>query len=110
MKANLLIFGCFAAGILLGFCGMEPTWMHRSDLSVALLSVLIFQVGIGLGANDNLKEVVRSIRPRMLLSPSSRLSDRSSSPPAPRCCRAADRLRSVWPSEADSATTRSRRC
>lgn len=69
MKANLLIFGCFAAGILLGLSGMEPAWMHRGDLSILLLSALILQVGVGLGANDNLKEVVRAIRPRMLLLP-----------------------------------------
>lgn len=69
MKANLLIFGCFAAGIVLGITGIEPAWTHHPDLSVGLLSVLILQVGIGLGANDHLKEVVRSIRPRMLLLP-----------------------------------------
>ena len=69
MKANLLIFGCFAAGILLGISGLEPQWMHRPDLSMVLLSILILQVGIGLGGSDNLKEVVRSIRPRMLLLP-----------------------------------------
>ena len=69
MKANLLIFGCFAAGMLLGILGLEPQWMHRPDLSMVLLSILILQVGIGLGGSDNLKEVVRSIRPRMLLLP-----------------------------------------
>ena len=69
MKANLLIFGCFAAGIVLGLTGAEPAWLHHPDLSVGLLSVLVLQVGIGLGANDNLKEVVHAIRPRMLLLP-----------------------------------------
>lgn len=69
MKANLLIFGCFAAGIVLGLTGAEPAWLHHPDLSVALLSGLVLQVGIGLGANDNLKEVVHAIRPRMLLLP-----------------------------------------
>ncbi len=69
MKANLLIFGCFAAGILLGISGLEPQWLHWPDLSMVLLSILILQVGIGLGGSDNLKEVVRSIRPRMLLLP-----------------------------------------
>lgn len=69
MKANLLIFGCFAAGIVLGLTGVEPAWLHHPDLSVGLLSVLVLQVGIGLGANDNLKEVVHAIRPRMLLLP-----------------------------------------
>ena len=69
MKANLLIFGCFAAGILLGISGCEPLWLHRPNLSVMILSVLILQVGAGLGANDNLMQIVRSIRPRMLLLP-----------------------------------------
>lgn len=69
MKSNLLIFGCFAAGILLGLSGLEPQWLHHPDLSVLLLSALILQVGIGLGASDNLKQVIRSLRPRMLLLP-----------------------------------------
>lgn len=69
MKANLLIFACFAAGIVLGLSGSEPQWLHRPNLSVMLLSVLITQVGLGLGANDNLKQIIRSIRPQMLLLP-----------------------------------------
>lgn len=69
MKSNLLIFGCFAAGILFGLSGLEPQWIHHQDLSMLLLSILILQVGIGLGANDNLKQIIRSFNPRMLLLP-----------------------------------------
>lgn len=69
MKSNLLIFACFAAGILLGTSGLEPQWMHHSALTATLLSVLILQVGIGLGASDNLKQIVWAFHPRMLLLP-----------------------------------------
>ena len=39
------------------------------DLSMYVLYALMFQVGIGIGSNKKLKELVKSLRPKMLLVP-----------------------------------------
>lgn len=69
MKGNLLVFVCFLGGIACGATGLTPAWLHHPDLPVVLLSALILQVGIGLGADDSLRTMVRSLRPRMFLLP-----------------------------------------
>ncbi len=69
MKGNLLTFGCFAAGILIGLTGSVPEWMLHSALPSTLLSLLIFTVGIGLGSNSELHKIIRSFSPRMLWLP-----------------------------------------
>lgn len=69
MKGNLVVFVCFLAGIVFGAVGITPQWLHHPDLPVVLLSALILQVGVGLGADDSLRSMVRTLRPRMFLLP-----------------------------------------
>lgn len=69
MKGNLIVFVCFLAGILCGAAGITPQWLHHPSLPVILLSAVVFQVGVGLGADDSLRSMLRTLRPRMLLLP-----------------------------------------
>ena len=69
MKGNALTLGCFLLGIAVGLSGLSPEWLLDAALPSLLLSLLILQVGVGLGANDDLRGIVRSLRLRMLLLP-----------------------------------------
>ena len=69
MKENLLLFGCFLAGILLGNFDAAPQWMLIPQLPSLLLMLLILQVGLGLGADAGLRDTIRSLRPSMALFP-----------------------------------------
>ena len=69
MKENLLILGCFVAGIALGLSNQAPDWLHGHDLPMIILSLNIMQVGISLGSATDLRQLVRSLNPRMSLLP-----------------------------------------
>ncbi len=69
MKGNLAIIACLAAGIAAGRTGLAPSWLTGHDLPVYILSALIFQVGIGLGASDDLRRMRQSFGAGMLLLP-----------------------------------------
>ena len=69
MKENLLILFCFIAGIGLGLSQQAPEWLHGHDLPMIILSLLILQVGISLGAGTDLRQIARSLNPRMSLLP-----------------------------------------
>ncbi|MCM1041530.1 MAG: lysine exporter LysO family protein [Bacteroides sp.] len=69
MRNSLLIVGCFILGCVLGWSGKMPDWMLQSDASLYILYLLMFLVGLGLGADKRLKEILRQIRPRLLLVP-----------------------------------------
>ena len=58
MKENLLILLCFVAGIGLGLSQQAPEWLQGHDLPMIILSLLILQVGISLGAGTNLRQIV----------------------------------------------------
>lgn len=65
---SVVIVLCFVAGLLCGgVVGEAPGFM--SDLSLWLLFLLMFQVGIGVGADDNLPTLLRRPAPRLILLP-----------------------------------------
>lgn len=72
MKGSMVVVAVFCAGCLLGILCQEPLDTHH--LSIYVLYALMFQVGIGIGGNKNLKELLRSLRPKMLLVPLATIS------------------------------------
>lgn len=69
MKGSLIVVSFFAFGCLLGWSGYLPTYLIENDISVYVLYLLMFQVGLSLGCDKKLKEILRSIRPKLLLVP-----------------------------------------
>ena len=69
MKNSIIVLSCFTAGILLGHLLPENIVSLCTELPHWLLYLLILQVGLNLGANTDLSNVVHSLRPSDLLIP-----------------------------------------
>lgn len=69
MKGSLLVVGFFVLGCLIGGSGWLPDAMGETDFTEYVLYLLMFQVGLGIGSDKKLKEILKSIRPRLLLVP-----------------------------------------
>lgn len=75
MKSSLITVGFFAAGCLFGWLGIIPTWLTEdTSISIFVLYLLMFQVGISIGCDKKLKETLSSIRPKLLLIPMATIS------------------------------------
>lgn len=69
MKNSIIVLSCFTTGILLGHLLPENIVSLCTELPHWLLYLLILQVGLNLGANTDLSNVVHSLRPSDLLIP-----------------------------------------
>ncbi len=67
MKQSLFVVMMFVVGCVVG-AWFELDW-ELHDVSMYILYVLMFQVGISVGCSDNLKAVLSHCRPKMLLLP-----------------------------------------
>ncbi len=69
MKGSLVFVGFFAFGCLTGWMmdrlGMQPD----SGITLYVLYILMFLVGISIGSDQKLKDILGSIRPHLLLIP-----------------------------------------
>lgn len=69
MKGSLLILGFFLLGCLAGYSKLLPAWLQEPDLSLYVLYILMFLVGVSIGCDKKLKEIFRQVRPRLLFVP-----------------------------------------
>lgn len=69
MKQSLIYLLVFALGILLAIPGLVPHYFIEYDLSKWVLYILLFFVGIQIGANKNLLSVVKSVGFKIMLVP-----------------------------------------
>ena len=71
MKTSLIIVGCFAVGMLLpGLLPDASALLHQSTVaSEYVLYALLFLVGIGIGSDPELPNIIRSFSPRVLVVP-----------------------------------------
>lgn len=68
MKGSLVTIFCFIAGCLTGFLsGFEAEWIDTASLW--LLYLLMFQAGIGIGANREVPSMIRGLSPKIVLLP-----------------------------------------
>lgn len=72
MKSSLAIVAFFCVGCLVGVFGHFSVDMH--DISLYVLYALLLQVGISIGSNKKLKELIKSLRLKMLLVPIATIS------------------------------------
>jgi len=69
MKGSLIVVGFFALGCVLGWSGRVPHVVIENDITVYVLYLLMFQVGLSIGSDKKLKDILGSIRPKLLLVP-----------------------------------------
>lgn len=69
MKGSLVVVGFFALGCLLGWSGRLPAFILENDITMYVLYLLMFQVGLSIGSDKKLKDILGSIRPKLLLVP-----------------------------------------
>jgi uncharacterized membrane protein YbjE (DUF340 family) len=69
MKSSLIILSVFALGILAGLSHLLPASVNLDSLSMSVLYVLMFLVGISLGLDKHIWEQLREINPRLILIP-----------------------------------------
>lgn len=69
MKGSIAVVLVFALGCFLGRSGWLPEFAVENDITVYVLYLLMFQVGISIGSDSKLKTMLRSISPKMLLVP-----------------------------------------
>lgn len=69
MKGSLIVVGFFALGCLLGWSDWLPDVVIENDITVYVLYLLMFQVGLSIGSDKKLKDILGSIRPKLLLVP-----------------------------------------
>ena len=69
MKGSLIVVTFFALGCFLGWSGYLPEVLIENDMTIYALYLLMFQVGVSIGCDKKLKEILRCIRPQLLLVP-----------------------------------------
>ena len=74
MIGSIIVVGFFILGCLLGWAGLLPDWIMDADLSMYVLYALMFQVGLSIGSDKKLKDILRNIRPKLLLVPLATIS------------------------------------
>ena len=69
MKGSLIILFFFCSGVLLARLGLIPTYLIEHDFTVYALWLLMLLVGISIGSDRRLGEILRTLKPRVLLLP-----------------------------------------
>ena len=69
MKNSLIILAFFVLGILLGINEKLPELMIKTDFSLYALYMLMFLVGIGIGADKKAWSVLRIMKAKLFLVP-----------------------------------------
>lgn len=69
MRSSLIILGVFAFGILIGLLSIIPSSLDLGNLSMTVLYMLMFLVGISLGLDKHIWEQIRQMNIKLLLIP-----------------------------------------
>lgn len=69
MKNSLIIVGFFALGVILAVTSLVPDAIIKNDLSAYALYILMFLVGIGIGADKKAWEILRNAKLKIVLVP-----------------------------------------
>lgn len=69
MRGSIIVVSFFIVGCLLGAYRWLPDFLLENDITVYLLYLLMFQVGISIGSDKKLKSIIKSIDIKLLLVP-----------------------------------------
>jgi len=67
MRQSLFVVLMFVVGCVVGAVS-DIHWQFHT-ISLVILYVLMFQIGLSVGCSDNLKAILGNFRPKMLLLP-----------------------------------------
>lgn len=66
---GFIVVAFFAVGCVVGWLGFFPASLTDGDFSMYVLYALMIQVGMSIGSDKKLKEILCSLRPKLLLLP-----------------------------------------
>ncbi len=69
MRGTIYILLFFSFGVILSYFGLLPDTMLRNDYSTYALYILMFLVGIGVGADTGALAVIKKVKMKILLVP-----------------------------------------
>lgn len=69
MKGSIIILGFFILGVILGLTDHIPEILKTEDFSIYALYLLMFLVGIGIGADRESWRVIRSMNVKLFFVP-----------------------------------------
>ncbi|MFO7736669.1 MAG: lysine exporter LysO family protein [bacterium] len=69
MKNSLIIVGFFVLGIIIGLYDLLPQIFVETDFSLYALYILMFLVGIGIGADKNAWKILKNAKFKIILVP-----------------------------------------
>lgn len=69
MKGSLIVVAFFAVGCLVGWLLNNQDMVIEGDITRYILYLLMLQVGISIGSDKNIGQILKSIRPQLLLVP-----------------------------------------
>lgn len=69
MSGSLGILACFCLGTLLAWLGWLPSYLADPDATLYVLYALMLLVGFSIGYDRRLGEILRTLRPHILLLP-----------------------------------------
>lgn len=74
MKSSLIIAAFFLAGLLAGQSGILPGNVNYHEISLYILYVLMFFIGLSFGSDPRLPEILRSLSLKIMLVPVSTIT------------------------------------
>ncbi len=69
MKNSLIIVGFFVLGIFIGLYNLLPQIFVEIDFSIYALYILMFLVGVGIGADKKVWEILKNAKLKIVLVP-----------------------------------------
>lgn len=69
LKGSLVIVAFFAAGLTVGIMRVLPDGFPAGEVSRWALYALLLFVGLGVGSDSHFSEILRTVRPKLLLVP-----------------------------------------
>ncbi|MDD2417198.1 MAG: lysine exporter LysO family protein [Parabacteroides sp.] len=69
MKGSIIIVSFFIIGVLMGWAGWLPDFLLETDYSQYVLYLLMFLVGLSIGGDNKLRDILLRLRFHVLLVP-----------------------------------------
>ena len=69
MSGGFVVVAFFVVGCLAGWADFVPHWLTDGSLPMYVLYLLMIQVGMSVGSDSRLKEILWSLKPALLLLP-----------------------------------------